>query len=122
MGQYSTARGKFGEKIAADYLVSTGYQIVSRNYRGGQGEIDIIARKKGITYFVEVKTRKSDRFAAAREFVTPAKQQRIMATAALWLRQHPSGLQPRFDVVEVYGEEGATEAPRICHLENAIGG
>ena len=72
--------------------------------------------------FVEVKTRKSDRFAAAREFVTPAKQARILAAAAEWLQRHPSALQPRFDVIEVYGEEGAPLPPRLRHWENAFGG
>ena len=88
MGQYSTARGKFGEKIAADYLVSTGYQIVSRNYRGGQGEIDIIARKKGITYFVEVKTRKSGALVSPAESVTPDKKRRLKSAVLAWLSEH----------------------------------
>lgn len=115
-------KGAWGEYAARAYLERVGYRTVETNFRTRFGEIDIIASRGEYIVFVEVKTRKSDQFAAAREFVTPAKQQRIMATAALWLRQHPSGLQPRFDVVEVYGEEGATEAPRICHLENAFGG
>lgn len=115
-------RGAWGEHAARAYLEREGYRTVETNFRTRFGEIDIIAAHGEYIVFVEVKTRKSDRFAAAREFVTAAKQQRITATAALWLRQHPSGLQPRFDVVEVYGEEGKTAAPRIHHLKNAFGG
>ena len=48
--------------------------------------------------------------------------QAVIAAAEAWLQAHPSGLQPRFDVIEVYGEEGAPVPPRINHLENAFGG
>lgn len=115
-------KGAWGERAARAYLEREGYRIVETNFRTRFGEIDIIATHGEYIVFVEVKTRKNARFAAAREFVTTAKQQRITATAALWLRQHPSDLQPRFDVIEVYGEEGMPNAPRICHLENAFGG
>ena len=115
-------KGAWGEDAARSYLERAGYRTVATNFRTRFGEIDIIASRGEYIVFVEVKTRKSDRFAAAREAVTAAKQQRITATAALWLQKHPSQLQPRFDVVEVYGEEGANAAPRIYHLENAFGG
>ena len=53
--------------------------------------------------------------------MTPAKQARLLAAAEAWLQQHPTGKQPRFDVIEVYGEEGAG-LPRIRQIENAFGG
>lgn len=114
--------GAWGEQAARVYLERKGYRTVETNFRTRFGEIDIITAQGKYIVFVEVKTRKSDRFAAAREFVTPAKQQRIIAAASLWLRQHPSEKQPRFDVIEVYGEEGTATVPRINHLENAFGG
>ena len=67
------------------------------------------------------KTRRNARFAAACEAVTPAKQARLIAAAEAWLQSAPSEKQPRFDVIEVYGEEGAA-APRIRQIENAFGG
>lgn len=115
-------KGAWGERIARAYLERKGFRTVETNFRTRFGEIDIIAACEEYIVFVEVKTRKNARFAAAREFVTMAKQRRITATAELWLQRHPSGLQPRFDVIEVYGEEGISGAPRICHLENAFGG
>ena len=114
-------KGAWGEHTARAYLERAGYRTVETNFRTRFGEIDIIAERGEYIVFVEVKTRKSDRFASAREYVTPAKQRRIIATAELWLRQHPTALQPRFDVVEVYGGEGTTSVPRINHLENAFG-
>ncbi|HIY52660.1 MAG TPA: YraN family protein [Candidatus Agathobaculum merdavium] len=115
-------KGAWGEQAARVYLERKGYRTVETNFRTRFGEIDIIAAQGKYIVFVEVKTRKSDRFAAAREFVTPAKQQRIIAAASLWLRQHPTEKQPRFDVIEVYGKEGTAAVPRINHLENAFGG
>lgn len=71
--------------------------------------------------FVEVKMRKNADFGAAMEFVTPAKQRRIIRTAEFWLLQNPVGLQPRFDVVEVYAPDGiATKKPEIYHIEDAF--
>ena len=110
-------RGAWGEEVAAEYLRRKGYAILSRNFRVRQGELDIVASKGRYLVFVEVKTRKNDRFAAAREFITPAKQHRMIWAAEYWCAQHPSTLQPRFDAIEVYGEEGCAR-PRVNHLEN----
>lgn len=109
--------GSAGESSAANYLRRKGYKIIERNYSCRFGEIDIIAQKGMYIVFVEVKTRKNEEFAMAREFVTYGKQQRIIKTAMLWLQQNDSELQPRFDVVEVIGEGfGRT----IRHIENAF--
>ena len=112
--------GQFGEEQAARYLRRRFYSIVERNYRCRFGEIDLIAKKGGYIVFVEVKLRKSADFAAAREFVTAAKQQRIRSTAALWLSQHETGLQPRFDVIEIYAPRGAEGKITLNHIENAF--
>ena len=90
-------------------------------YRTRMGEIDIIAENRKYLVFAEVKLRKSDSFAAAREFVDGSKQRRLTATAMQWLRQNPTGLQPRFDVIEIYAPLGmATESPTINHIKNAF--
>ena len=112
--------GRFGEERAARYLRLRGYRIMETNYSCRLGEIDLIARRGKYIVFVEVKLRKSADFAAAREFVTAAKQQRIRSTAALWLSQHESELQPRFDVVEIYAPDGADGKITIEHIENAF--
>ena len=115
-------RGAWGEQVARVYLERHGYVILETNFRTRLGEIDIIAQDGKYTVFAEVKTRKNDRFAAAREHVTPAKQTRILAAAEEWLQSHPDAPQPRFDVIEVYGEQGAPLPPRINHLTDAFGG
>ena len=71
--------------------------------------------------FVEVKLRKSDRFANAHEFVDLRKQERIRTTAAYYLSEFSTQLQPRFDVIEIYAPLGtATSDPEICHWEDAF--
>jgi len=110
--------GEWGEAQAAALLRRKGFRIVAQNFRTRYGELDIVAEKDGFLVFAEVKTRKNDRFAAAREAVDARKQERLRVTAELWLQGHPTGLQPRFDVIEVYGGPG-TE-PRLVHIENAF--
>lgn len=112
--------GRWGETKAANYLRLRGYGIVERNYRCRMGEIDLIARKRGFIVFVEVKLRKDAAFAQAREFVTVAKRRRVMTAAELWLAEHPTQLQPRFDVIEIYAPRGPAGPARIEHIENAF--
>ena len=112
--------GAYGEEQAARYLRRHGYRILERNYRCRMGEIDIIARKGRYLVFAEVKLRKDDRFAEAREFVTYTKQRRILAAASLYLSSHEEELQPRFDVIEIYAPHGETAPIRIEHIEDAF--
>ncbi len=55
--------GRRGEECAINYLSSQGYQIIARNFRIGKKELDIIARKKSVFYFFEIKTRCSSKTA-----------------------------------------------------------
>lgn len=114
-------RGSFGEDRAADYLRLHGYKILDRNFSCRFGEIDIIASKGGYIAFVEVKTRKNAEFAQAREFVTGAKQRRVITAAEYYLMKNPTQLQPRFDVIEVYAPRGEkTLLPKIVFIEDAF--
>ena len=113
--------GRWGEALAAEFLRKKRYQIVAANYGCRFGEIDLIVRNRKYVVFVEVKLRRSDRFARAAEYVDANKQERLRKTAALWLSQNETGLQPRFDVVEIYAPEGMeTARPVINHLEDAF--
>ena len=70
---------------------------------------------------MEVKLRKSARFAEAREYVGREKQDRLRTTALLWLQQNPDRRQPRFDVIEIYAPQGIeTPNPDIVHWEDAF--
>ena len=113
--------GPWGEALAAEYLRKKGCRIEAMNYRTRLGEIDIIAANRWYLIFCEVKLRKTADFAAAREFVDARKQQRLRSTALVYLSQHETNLQPRFDVIEIYAPNGtATKKPQINHMEDAF--
>ena len=113
--------GAWGEALAAEYLRKKRYQILEANFRTRIGEIDLIASNRQYLVFVEVKLRKNADFAMAREFVDYRKQGKIRSTAQLYLAYHPTRLQPRFDVIEIYAPEGLeTKSPVINHLEDAF--
>ncbi len=112
--------GRFGEEQAARYLRRRGYKVLERNYRCRSGEIDLIVSKGEYVVFVEVKLRKNADFASAREFVTRAKQQRVITAASLWLGEHACERPVRFDVVEVYAPHGPLGHVEINHLEDAF--
>lgn len=120
-GGESRLLGRWGEGVAADDLRRRGWSIMHTNYRCRGGEIDIIAAKDGVLAFVEVKLRKTSGFAPARAFVTAEKQRKLRLTAELYLSEHPTSLQPRFDVAEVYAPRGTETAyPKINYIENAF--
>lgn len=113
--------GRWGEEQAAAFLKKKKYKIVGINYTCRFGEIDVIAQSREYIVFVEVKLRKNDDFAKAREFVTPAKQEKVRTAAQMWLGANDCALQPRFDVIEIYAPEGEkTKTLRVNHIENAF--
>lgn len=113
--------GKWGETQVAGYLRGQGYEILAMNYRCRMGELDLVASKGRYLAFVEVKLRRSGDRMAAREAVTYSKQQKLRAAALLYLQAHPTRLQPRFDVAEIYAPQGTgTRHPHINYLENAF--
>lgn len=113
--------GRWGEAQTAAFLRQKGYTLLAAGYTSRFGEIDLIVQNRKYLVFVEVKLRKDDTFAAAREFVDQRKQERIRKTALFYLQSHPTQLQPRFDVVEIYAPNGPkTDKPEICHWEDAF--
>jgi putative endonuclease len=113
--------GAWGESLAAGYLQKKKYNIIASGYRCRYGEIDLIVTDKQYLVFVEVKLRKTDKFADAKDFVDFYKQNRLRITAELYLSQYPTDLQTRFDVIEIYAPEGMeTKKPVIYHLEDAF--
>ena len=111
----STLTGREGEAKAAEYLRKKRYDIIGANYRCRFGELDLIAKKGELVIFVEVKLRKNDRFGAAADAVTPSKREKLRKAALSWLAATDCTAPTRFDVIEIYTENG-----RINHIENAF--
>jgi len=109
-------RGSDGENSAADYLLSTGYTIITRNYQTRDGEIDCIARAPdGTVAFIEVKYGRAGSRAGHPFFrITRAKQRKLVLMARRWLADHRMATTPcRFDAIAVIGG-------RVEHLKNAF--
>jgi putative endonuclease len=93
--------GLSAESRAAAYLIAKGYRIVARRFRSPVGEIDIVARRRGVLVFVEVKARA--KLDDAAEAVIVPQRRRIIAAAEAWLAAHPDDVNSdmRFDAVLV---------------------
>lgn len=109
--------GRDGEAAAAALYESQGFDV-SRNFRAGRIEVDLVATKPGLVVFCEVKARASDRWGIPAEAVTPAKQGRIRRAAAAWLAENrPGRVEVRFDVVSAIVRDGRIE---LTQLTNAF--
>jgi len=117
----SKLTGAWGEALAAEFLRKKHYKIIANGYHSRFGEIDLIAQNRKYLAFVEVKLRKSAKFAKAREYVDFRKQDKLRMTASIYLSENPTNLQPRFDIIEIYAPDGtATVNPEIYHMEDAF--
>jgi putative endonuclease len=102
--------GAEGESLAAQWYEGQGYEILERNWRRREGEVDLIVRRGGTVVFSEVKTRSTDRFGTGAEAVLPAKQRRIRRLASRWLSELTPAVgrarvELRFDVVSITAGE-----------------
>jgi putative endonuclease len=93
--------GLSAESRAAAYLIAKGYRILARRFRTPVGEIDIVARRRDVLVFVEVKARA--KLDDAAESVTDRGKRRIVAAAEAWLSKNPDDVNSnmRFDAVLV---------------------
>jgi len=108
--------GKAGENLAADFMLSKGWEIVARNFRYGKAEIDIIAKKDDWLLFIEVKTRSSSDFGEPEAFVDNKKIFQIYYAAEEYIFSRDWKGHVRFDVISVkIGSE-----PEIVHFEDAM--
>lgn len=113
------AVGRYGEDVAVRHLSDAGLEIVARNWRCAEGEIDIIARERGALVFCEVKTRRGTGYGLPAEAVTRRKADRLRRLAYLWLLEHPSGgADVRFDVIGV--TRSGAGAAVVEHLRAAF--
>jgi putative endonuclease len=106
--------GLSAESRAALFLIAKAYRILARRWKTPFGEIDIVARRRGVLVFVEVKAR--DSVDEGVEAVTERSKRRIIGAAELWRARHPDHAngEIRFDVVVV----SPGKMPR--HIANAF--
>ena len=112
------ALGALGERVAARWLAHKGWWIRDRRFRSGHRDIDIVAQRRELVAFVEVKARSGDRFGDPVEAVNWEKQRELRRSAQVWVSRFGlPGENYRFDVV------GVLVSPlgvRVKHVENAF--
>jgi putative endonuclease len=114
--------GDAGEEIATRELVRRGYVVRERNWRCPEGELDMVAEQGQMLVFVEVRTRRGDRFGTPEESITPAKRAHLIAAAQAYLQAH--SLQDRDWRIDVVAVEMSAQGQlwRVDVIENAIEG
>lgn len=111
--------GRAGEERAARHLEARGYDVLDRNWRCRDGEIDIVAIQGKDLVVVEVKTRRGLGFGHPFEAVDDRKRARLWRLAAIWAAAHPEvarGRALRVDAVALIGPDPASAS--IEHLED----
>ena len=112
--------GNHGEQLAERYLIDRGYRILTRNFRCGFGEIDMVVSKEKIIVFVEVKYRRNLNRGYPAESVTKLKQRKIRKTAEYYIYKNQNDLRNydfRIDVIQII-DDGIN--PIIEQIENAF--
>jgi putative endonuclease len=106
--------GVSAEQRAADSLTANGYRILARRFKTPDGEIDLVAGRRELVAFVDVKARA--RIVDAAYAVTPRQRQRIIAAAETWLMRHPDhfNLVLRFDAMLIAPDTPPQHLPRAC--------
>ncbi len=112
--------GNLGEGLAVEFLKTKDYQIVECNFRNKLGELDIIAKHRGVTCFVEVKTRQGVLFGKPYEAITRQKKVRLIRLAQSYLKYRfgTTAIKSRFDVVSIILPVGGS--PKIQLISNAF--
>jgi Holliday junction resolvase-like predicted endonuclease len=101
----TTVRGRGAEAAVAERLVADGYEILKTNWRTRYCEVDIIAKKAGVVYFVEVKYRATLGQGEGLDYITPAKLRQITFAARLWTTANDYGGDWRIIAAAVSGPQ-----------------
>lgn len=111
--------GRWGESLAAEYLIQRGYNILDRNVRTPYGEVDLIAQNSEGVVFVEVKTRASDSLGPPEISITPRKQEHMLSAAQAYLQAHPH-LEGTWRVDVIAIQRLPNQQSEIVHFENVF--
>jgi putative endonuclease len=93
--------GKAGEQMAAEWLEQQGFQVISRNWKSGRYEVDIIACREGILHFIEVKSRHDDRFGKPEDWVDWKKGSHLLSAGEAFQYKYPKWKQVQYDILSI---------------------
>lgn len=117
----SQVLGKIGEIKALHFLIKNKYKILEKNYKTKMGEIDIIAKKKKIYYFIEVKTRQTKEYGEPQEAVNFYKKRHIKNTAEIYLKKNNlfDKVNYFFEIIEIILDK-ESKIEKINLIKNAF--
>jgi putative endonuclease len=110
-------KGKEGEQLAVDFLISKGFTVLERNYRHKRSEIDLIVKRENWLIFVEVKARSSSSYGYPEEFVDAHKVKMILWGAEDYMYKINWQGNVRYDIVSVLFRSKGHE---VVHIEDAF--
>ena len=111
--------GRWGEQLAAEFLLKKGYSICHRNWKLGHRDLDIVALDEDgkMLVVVEVKTRSDHAYTQPEEAVDWRKKRNLIVAANAYVQRYQIDLPLRFDIIAVTGKDGDAF---IDHIENAF--
>ncbi len=109
--------GQEGERLATNFLLKKGYEILETNYRHRKAEVDIIARTGDTVVLVEVKTRSTPDFGNPQDFVKPKQIQLLVKALHHYIVSRNLEVEVRFDIIAIIKNKQGT---RLEHLEDAF--
>jgi len=115
------ALGRAAEEAAVAYLLSLGWEVVARNVRTPEGEIDVVARDGEELVFVEVKGRRTEAMGAPAEAITPHKRRRLLQAALAFMQEAGVEAQARIDALLVRMGPGG-DVLAVEHLRGVVEG
>lgn len=110
--------GRLGEKLAKDFLIAKGYQILEQNWICSHKEIDFIALDGKELVIIEVKTRRMTYLVEPEETVDKYKQRFLIWAAEAYVERNNLDIDVRFDIVSIVIDKNNEH--RIVHIENAF--
>ncbi len=114
MGKSKREIGTFNEKLAQEFLIKLGYEILDKNFFTTTGEIDIIAKKENLLVFVEVRSRSYNSFGKPFETINKAKIKKIIKTSQAYIsKNNLHNFDVRFDVISIENGE-------LIHIKSAF--
>jgi putative endonuclease len=117
---YRQRTGRWGERVAEEYLLGRGLRLLARNVRTSYGEIDLVFEEGDQVVLVEVKTRSNRNLGQPEDAITPKKRMHLLQSAEAYMQSQPDSiLNWRIDVVSILGKIG-DENPEIVWFENAL--
>lgn len=115
------ALGALGERVAERWLRARGWRVVTRRFRSGHRDVDLIVARPGLVAFVEVKARRGPAFGGPLEAVHWRKRRELVRSAQVWVARHGApDTAYRFDVIGVAFGPGATPTVRVRHVADAF--